>query len=297
MILTQEIKTGTFTVRGTIKDGSQNSSSWSFTITIDSTAPTLTVQNQNMRKQQTLNLSPTIRNRRSGEVITVTVNSVTPLGGSPSVTWDSTNERFVLRTKDQANIFTVRGTIKDGSQNSSSWSFTITVDSTAPTLTAQNQNMKGNQTLNLSPTIGNRRSGEVVRVTVSSITPFVSGGPSVTWDSTNERFVLQSGSAYNTFTVRGTIKDASQNSSSWSFTITVDSTAPTLTAQDQTMEVGSSKTHAPTIGSLRSGESYTVTVNAVSTGAPSVVWDSVNSRFSINAGTASLGSAHYLRNY
>ena len=338
------------TVYGTIQDESNNANPWTFKVNVfdilvlnrrqdpvDTTAPTLTAQDQSLRKGTRLNFTPTIGSLRNGEGYTVTVGSLAT--DAPSVTWDSTNSRFVINAEGNAvavKEHSISGTIKDESNNLSRWSFKVTVtqapvvvnpprdpevqtppanppvdpgDTTAPTLTAQNQSLKKGTRLNFIPTISNLRAGEGYTVTVGSL---ATDAPSVTWDSTNSRFVINAEGnavAVKEHSISGTIEDESNNSSSWSFTVTVtadqvqnpqpdppqppappaDTTAPTLTAGNKTVEIGQSTTHTPTIGSLRSGEGYTVTVSNVPTKAPSVTWESTNSRFAINAGSARLG--------
>ena len=316
-------------VSGTIQDESNNLSRWSFKVTVteppvivnpprdpevqtppanppvdpgDTTAPTLTAQNKTVEIGQSVNHAPTIGSLRSGEGYTVTVHAVS--NNSPTVAWSSTNSRFVINaTSASLGPYTISGTIQDEDNNSSSWSFTVTVvDTQAPTLTAQSQSLRKGNRLNYAPTIGSLRSGEGYTVTVGSL---AAGAPTVTWDAGNSRFVINAETGtVKEHSVLGTIQDASGNSSAWSFKVTVtaaqvqtpqppdppaDTIAPTLMAQNKTVEIGQSVNHVPTIGSLRSGEGYTVTVHAVSNNAPTVTWSSTNSRFVINATSASLG--------
>ena len=135
-------------------------------------------------------------------------------------------------------------------------------DSQAPTLTASDQTVEIGGSLNYAPTIGNVRSSEGYTVTVSSVP---SGAPAVTWDGANSRFSINAGSAsLGQYSISGNIKDASNNSSTWSFKVRVsDTQAPTLTASAQTVEVTESLNYAPTIGNLRSGEGYTVTISSI----------------------------------
>ena len=337
-------------ISGTIEDESNNSSSWSFKVTVtqapvtlnpprdsevqtppanppvdpgDTTPPTLTAQNQSLKKGTRLNYAPTIDNLRTDEGYTVNVNSLP--ADAPTVTWDSTNKWFVINAEGSAVAIkehTVSGTIQDESNNLRRWTFKVNVfdtlvlsrpqdppDTIAPTLTAQDQSLRKGNRLNYAPTIGSVRDGEGYTVTVSSL---ATDAPTVTWDTDNDRFVINAEGnavAVKEHSISGTIEDESSNSSSWSFTVTVtaeqvqnpqpdppqpsdppaDTTAPTLTAGNKTVEIGQSTTHTPTIGSVQNGEVYTVTVSAVPNNAPSVTWDSNNKRFAINAGSASLG--------
>ena len=309
-------------ISGTIEDESSNSSSWSFTVTVtaeqvqnpqpdppqpdpptDTTAPTLTAGNQTVEIGQSTTHAPTIGSVRNGEGYTVTVSAVP--NNAPTVTWDSTNSRFAINaTSASLGQYNISGTIQDASNNSSSWSFTVTVaDTQAPTLTAQDQSLRKGNRLNYAPTIDNLRNGEGYTVTVGFL---ATDAPTVTWDTNNARFVIDTESnsvAVKQHSISGTIQDASNNSSSWSFKVTVtanqvqnpqpppptDTTAPTLTAENKTVEIGQRTTHTPTIGSVRDGEGYTVTVHTLSNNAPSVTWDSTNKRFAINATSAGLG--------
>ena len=166
---------------------------------VDSGAPTLTAQNQTVEIGSSKNHVPTIGSLRSGENYTVTVDAVST--GAPSVVWDSVNSRFSINaTSASLGSYTITGTITDTNNNSNTWSFTVAVvDSGAPTLTAQNQIVGRGLSKTHTPTIGNRRSGEVITVTVSSVTPSISGGPSVTWNSTHERFDFNTGDKNRNF--------------------------------------------------------------------------------------------------
>ena len=280
---------GQYTISGSIKDASNNSSTWSFKVTVaDSQAPTLTASNQTVEIGGSLNYSPTIGNVRSGEGYTVTVNSVP--SNAPAVAWSVSQSRFSIDASSASlGQYTISGSIKDASNNSSTWSFKVTVaDSQAPTLTASNQTVEIGGSLNYAPTIGNTRSGEGYTVTVNSVP---SNAPAVAWSVSQNRFSIDASSAsLGQYTISGSIKDASNNSSTWSFKVTVrDSQAPTLTASNQTVEIGGSLNYSPTIGNTRSGEGYTVTVNSVPSNAPAVLWSAGNNRFSIDASSASLG--------
>ena len=213
---------GNYTVSGTIRDNSNNSSSWSFTLTVlRAQVPTLTASAQTVEIGGSLNYAPTIGNVRAGESYTVTVSSVP--SGAPVVTWDSSNSRFSINAGSASlGEYSISGNIKDTSNNTRAWSFTLTVsDTQAPTLTASDRSVRGLESLNHTPIIGNLRSGEGYTVTISSITPSVSANPSVSWDQSNERFSISVGDRPGNYTVSGTIRDASNNSSSWSFNLRV----------------------------------------------------------------------------
>ncbi len=288
---------GQYSISGNIKDPSNNSNSWTFKITVtDTEAPTLTAQDQTVEIGRSITYKPIINNLRTNEGYTVTVRSISPTRAKPSVSWDSTNNRFSITGGDSSRKYTVSGTIQDENNNSSSWSFRITVtplrDRQAPILTAQNKTVEIGHSTNLYhfPAISNLRANEGYTVTVSSVP---TGAPTVTWDSTNNRFVINARSAsLGQYNISGNIKDPSNNSRPWTFKITVvDTRAPILTAQNKTVEIGHSTNlyHSSAISNLRANEGYTVTVSSVPAGAPTITWDSTNNRFVINARSASLG--------
>ena len=294
---------GTYTVSGTIEDESNNAKIWSFTVQVrDTQAPSLTATSQSVSRGRNHTYSPTIGNLRSGESYTVTVTAP-PASGAPTVTWDQTNSRFAINASVATiGSYSISGTIQDGSSNSSTWSFTLnvtasqlprtqdrSVDTQAPSLTAQNQVMEIGASITHTPTIGNLRENEGYTVSINAL---ASGAPTVTWDQTNSRFTINASSAQlGTYTISGTIQDQTSNSSPWSFTVRVrDTQAPSLSATNQSLKRGESLSFSPTLGNLRSGESYTVTITAPATGAPTVTWSQANSQFTINASSATVGT-------
>ena len=256
-------------------------------IPVDNSAPTLTAQNQTVEIGESLNYAPTIGDLQAGESYTVAVN--TAGAGAPTVTWDNTNSRFTINASSATlGAYTVSGTITDTNNNSSNWSFKVTVaDTKTPRLTAQNIIMRASQTKYSRANITNKRTGEDITVTVSSVSPSA-GAPSVTYDSANGRFTITSGTSSGSFTVSGTIKDASNNSSNWSFTVVVDTQAPTLNAQIQHLNLHAQLHYTPTIRDRKTGEAVTVRVSSItpSAGAPTVTWNTVNERFTIVAGAS-----------
>ena len=295
---------------------------------VDNQAPILTAQDQTITIGQSLNYAPAIGQLRPGEGYTVAVNNV-PLG-APAVVWSESHSQFSINAESATQgQYSISGTITDDNNNSNSWSFNITVnpavvsppadpvappveptptDTTAPTLTAQDQTITIGQSLNYAPAIGQLRPGEGYTVAVNNV-PL--GAPAVVWSESDSQFSINAESAsQGQYSISGTITDDNSNSNSWSFNITVnpavvsppadpvappveptptDTTAPTLTAQDQSITIGQSLNYAPAIGQLRQGEGYTVAVSNVPTGAPAVIWSASDSQFSINAESASQG--------
>ena len=278
---------GSYTISGTISDGT-NQSSWSFTLLVqDVTAPTLTIANQTINGGQNfsyrINKSRDIQNLSSGESYTITVTN----SGGSGVTYTSGTKTFSA-TSPSVGSYTISGTISDGT-NQSSWSFTLLVqDVTAPTLTIANQTIDDGQNfsyrINKSRDIQNLSSGESYTITVTNV-----GGSGVTYTSGTKTFSATSPSV-GSYTIRGTISDGT-NQSSWSFTLLVqDVTAPTLTIANQTIDEGQNFSYrinkSRDIQNLSSGESYTITVTNV--GGSGVTYTSGTKTFS--ATSPSVGS-------
>jgi hypothetical protein len=201
----------TTTVNCTATDASGNQSSGSFTITVrDTTGPTLTLSsNLTAEATSSAGAAVTYSVSASDSVSTATV-SCTPASGST----------FPLGTT------TVNCTARDAAGNESRGSFTITVrDTTGPRL-----NLSGNLTSEATSA-----SGAVVNYSVSA-TDDVDANPTVSCTpASGSTFPLGS------TTVNCTARDATGNTNSGSFTITVgDTTAPRLTVSgDLTAEAAS----------------------------------------------------------
>ena len=263
-------RAGLYTISGTIQDNDNNSSTWEFTVNVtailvlnrevnlDTEAPTLTASDQTVEVGQSKTFSPTIGNLRDGESFTVTVNSLS--SQAPTVTWDQSNQQFTINASSATlGQYTVSGTIQDGNSNSSTWEFTVTVtaqqstpqeriviDNQAPTLTTSDRVVELGQSIIFGATIGSLRAGESFTVALNALP---NNAPSVTWTQSTKKFTIDASSAtVGQYFISGTITDGNNNSSTWSFKVTVrDSQAPSLTAQSQTLEVGQSKTFSPTI--------------------------------------------------
>ena len=186
---------GITTVNCNATDGVGNSSSGSFTVTVqDVTAPSLSTPGD-------------IVDSVNGATSATVSFSVTSNEGTPSCT-PSSGSSFTLGTT------TVNCSATDASGNTGTASFTVTVqDTTPPTLT-----LPGNQTVNVNG---------VSAATVTYSATASDGGTALTptcAPASGSSFVL------GTTSVSCSVTDAAGNTSSGSFTVTVqDTTPPTLT--------------------------------------------------------------------
>ena len=226
---------------------------------------------------------------RDGETSTITVTST-----SPVVTYNASSKTFSTQALNTAGTFTVAGTISDG-VNSSNWSFVLNVvdstlnvgDNTAPTLSLQDQMVELGSALSYTiqdSNISELRADETSTITVTSTSPVV------TYNASSKTFSTQALNTAGTFTVAGTISDG-VNSSNWSFVLNVvdstlnvgDNTAPTLSLQDQMVELGSALSYTiqdSNISELRADETSTITVTSTS---PVVTYNASSKTFSTQA--------------
>jgi hypothetical protein len=194
---------GTTTVTCTASDAAGNTSHASFHVTItDTTAPTITVPSD-ITMEATGPMTPVSYSASASDAVGVTSFSCTPASGS----------MFPLGTT------TVNCTASDKAGNTSTASFHVTVqDTTPPTMTG----VPSNQTVSTS-----NPSGAVVTYTNPTATDLVDGPVPVNCSPA-------SGSTFpiGTTTVNCTASDAHGNTTTKSFTVTVnlasDTTPPVI---------------------------------------------------------------------
>ena len=258
----------------------------------DTEAPTLTASTQTLGVGQSFSFSPTIGNLKTNEAYTVAIDSLE--AQSPVVTWDQTTKQFTIDASSASlGQYRVSGTIRDSNNNSSHWTFKVTVkayfvlnreerDNQAPSLTAGNQTVEIGQSLSFNPTIGNLRTNEAYTVTINTL---ANQAPAVTWSGSTKKFSIDASSAQlGVYTVTGTIRDGNHNSNTWSFRVTVkDTRGPSLVAPNFAMRPGESFSFSPTLWDLRSGESFTVSIEASFTHGPTVTWNQATKKFTVTA--------------
>ena len=297
---------GQYTVSGTITDGNNNSSTWEFTVTVtaqqstpqertvvDSQAPTLTTSDRVVELGQSIIFGATIGSLRAGESFTVALNALP--NNAPTVTWTQSTKKFTIDASSATvGQYTVSGTITDGNNNSSTWSFKVTVrDSQAPTLTAQSQTLEVGQSKTVSPSISSLRTGESFTVSIDSL---ANNAPTVTWTQSTKKFNISTSSAeLGSYTISGTITDGHSNSNRWSFRLHVrDTTGPSLTASNLAMGLGDSLSFSPTIGNLRTGESFTVSIDSLLGTAPTVTWNHNTKKFTVTVSQTDAVKTHLI---
>ena len=293
---TASLSPGIYTLSGTISDGDGNSQNWSFTLRVqDKMAPSLNISSQNINEgtsfSYTINESRDVQNLRSGESYTITLSS----HGGSGVTYNASTKTFSGNTASLSlGVYTLSGTISDGT-NQNSWSFTLRVrDKTAPSLNISSQSINEGDSfsyiVNESRDVQNLRSGETYTITLSS-----HGGSGVTYSASTKTFSGNTASlSPRVYTLSGTISDGDGNSQNWSFTLRVqDKTAPSLNISSQNVNEGTSFSYtineSRDVQNLRSGETYTITLS--SHGGSGVTYSASTKTFSGN--TASLSPGVY----
>jgi hypothetical protein len=204
---------GVTTVTAFATDSLGDTASASFTITVvDSTPPTITLPS-NITTQA---------NTTGGANVTLPLGTATdPVDPNPTVTQDQTSGFFALGTT------TVNVTATEAAGNTSKGSFTVTVlDTTPPTLALpQNLQVQGN-------TIG----GANVTLPSVTATDIADSQPTIQLDHSSGFFPL------GTTTINATATDASGNSASGSFMITVIDTTPPAIALPANLVVDANAT-------------------------------------------------------
>ena len=272
----------TYSITGTISDGT-NSNPWSFSLTVqDTIAPQLNIPSQTVEAGERLSFSiedSHITSDRSGESFVIEVTST-----SPQVTYNSSSRQLTTAALNTARTYSITGTISDGT-NTSNWSFQLTVqDTIAPQLTIPDQTIEAGEIFlfQIQNTHISNHQGEtapIIQVTSTS--------PQVTYNSTTEQLTTAALNTARTYSITGTISDGT-NSNPWSFSLTVqDTIAPQLNIPNQTVEVGerlSFSIEDSHITSDRSGESFVIQVTSTS---PQVTYDSSSRQLT----TATLNTA------
>jgi hypothetical protein len=192
---------GTTTVNVTATDASGNTTTGTFTVTVtDTTAPALSVPSNLVVEANTT----------GGAFVTLPAATASDVADpNPTITEDHSSGFFPLGST------TVDVTATDASGNTSTGAFTVTVvNTTAPTLTLP---------INLVIQ-ANRAGGAIVTLPSATASDVADPNPMVSEDQTSGFFPL------GTTAVNVTATDASGNTSTGTFTVTVvNTTPPTLT--------------------------------------------------------------------
>jgi formylglycine-generating enzyme required for sulfatase activity len=223
---------GTTTVTVTAKDAADNTSTGTFTVTVgDTTAPVLTLPS---------NATADATGAGGATVSYAAATATDAVSASPAITYSQASGTvFPLGTT------TVTVTAKDAADNTSTGTFTVTVsDTTAPVLT-----LPSNVTAEATGA-----GGATVNYAAATAADAVSATPAITYSQA-------SGTVFplGTTTVTVTAKDAANNTSTGTFTVTVSGQAPTLAAQ-------------PAGGTVTEGNPVEFSVTAAGTGPLSYQW-------------------------
>ena len=276
---TASLSPGTYTISGSITDVDNNSSDWSFNLTvqpastIDQTAPRLTIAPQSIDKGSTfsylLSESNDITNGNPNENYTITITHPNGTG----LTYNSNTKTFNGATASlEVGVYTVAGTISDDNNNESTWVFNLIIqkiDNTAPNLTIPTQTISQGQTFFLTITpnadIVDLRSGESYMIHITD-----NGGTGMLYTSQSQTLVGKTAALPPaTYTIQGTIVDGDNNSSGWSFDLVIpqaqpgDDTPPYFTITTQTINQGedfSYQLQDNNFSNLEVNESYTIAV-------------------------------------
>jgi hypothetical protein len=287
-VTTRALTAGNTTVTAEVSDVVGNSSTANQTLTVDLTAPTITITGG--VSKTTGDTTPTISGTSNaiGRTVTVTASGQTLTSTvSGGGTWTVTAAVLV------EGGHTVTATVTNAVSKTVTATQTLTVDLTAPELTI-NGGLTAT-THDITPTISGTSDaiGRTVTVTISGQTLTAVVAEDGTWDATAA--TLTSGD----HPVTATVTDTAGNSASANQTLIIDLTAPTLTidggasanTRNNTPTItGTSDAIGRTVTVTVAGQTLTATVTAGSTWSvtieqlpegPNTVTASVTNTFAI----------------
>ena len=237
-------------VRATATDPAGNTSTPATqTLTVDTVADTVAINGG--ASVSTNDVTPTISGITSapaGSAVTVTVDG----GSAPTTVRTGETWEVTLPTLAEG-VYTVVASVTDVAGNVGSATQTLTIDTTAPAVTIDGGSAK--LTNDATPTItGTSEAGSTLTVTIDgqNFTPTVANNG--TWTVTSTTL------ADSNHTVRATATDPAGNTSTATQTLTVDTTAPTVTIDGGSAALTNDQT--PTItGTSEAGATVTVTID------------------------------------
>jgi large repetitive protein len=246
---TDSLPEGDYTVTASVTDTAGNTGTATGALKIDTTAPVVSVN-----PLTTNNTTPTITGSSdapAGTTVTVTVNDKTY---TTTITAEGTWS-VIIPAADALpeGEHTVTATVTDTAGNTGTGTGALTIDTTAPTLTINNQN-----TNNTTPTIAGMSNeiGGTVTLVLNGISYSATVQPDGSWSVTiPDDHALADGN----YTAEATITDAAGNTTTVSGTITINTTVPTVS-----VDVVVTNTGTPTISGTSDapeGSSVVVTIN------------------------------------
>ncbi|MEO6613474.1 MAG: HYR domain-containing protein [Chitinophagaceae bacterium] len=267
---------GVTTVTYTASDPSNNTATCSFTVTVnDNQPPTITCPANIARNADPGLCSASVVTPNPTTADNCSVTKLTwSMTGATVATSPATGINFVGTKVFNVGVTTVTYTASDANGNNSTCSFTVTVtDTQAPTITCP-ANFSGITPVGsctLSYATPNPVTADNCGVTV--LTWVMTGATTGTSPATGINFVGTKAFNIGVTTITYTAKDASNNATSCSFTVTVaDAQLPVITAQ-------------PTTRTVCEGTSTTFSVTATNT--LTYQWQLWNGTAWVNTGTNS----------
>ncbi|MEE8575039.1 MAG: Ig-like domain-containing protein, partial [Thermodesulfobacteriota bacterium] len=218
---------GSNTITATATDGLGNSSSATISVSLDSTAPVISITSPT-DGSITTDSSVTVSGTVDDNSASITVNGVTATVSAGTFTATG------VTLAEGAN--TITATATDGAGNSSSSSISITLDTSAPAISITSPT-GGSTTTASSITVTGTVDDNSASVTVNGVTATVSAG---TFTATGVAL------AEGANTITATATDGAGNSSASIITVTLDTSAPVISIT------------SPTDGSTTTASSITV---------------------------------------
>jgi large repetitive protein len=243
--VTAALDEGEYEITASITDAAGNTTTETGTLTIDTTAPALTVNDLT-----TKDTTPTITGTSDliGGTVTVTINDIEY---TAIVAEDGTWSVDVTAALDEGE-YEITASITDAAGNTTTETGTLTIDTTAPVLAVNDLTTK-----DTTPTITGTSDliGGTVTVTINDIEYTAIVAEDGTW-SVDVTAALDEGE----YEITASITDAAGNTTTETGTLTIDTTAPVLAVNDLT-----TKDTTPTITGTSDliGGTVTVTINDI----------------------------------
>ncbi|QHJ13932.1 hypothetical protein FX988_04213 [Paraglaciecola mesophila] len=251
-----DLAEGNYTVQATITDAAGNPANASDTGSVDTQAPTLTVDAPDNSNDATPTISGTT-NEPENATVSILVTDANGVEQTLSATVQANGSYSVDVPNDLAEgNYTVSATITDTAGNSTTETDTGSVDTIAPTLTVEAPDNSNDAT----PTItGNTNApvGATVTITVTGSDSAVQTLTATVQPDGSYHVDVPSALEEGSYTVAATVADAAGNPASANDTGSVDTQAPTLTVDAP----DNSNDATPTItGTTNEPENATVSI-------------------------------------
>ena len=212
---------GTYIIRLTVTDNAGNTSNATFTLTWDTTAPTVSA-GSNQVKNAGFTTSATASDATSG----VASYSWSKISGPGTITFGSSTSLNTTVSASQDGTYVIQLTVTDNAGNPSSSTFTLVWDTVAPTVTA-GSNVSENSSFTTSSTVSDPSPSSGVLTYQWSKQ---SGPGNITFGTATAQDTTVSADQDGTYVIQLTVVDVAGNSASSTFTLTWDTVQPTVSA-------------------------------------------------------------------